>query len=98
MANRARARKRPVKKVNWMMRILLVAIAAFLFLKFVQLHVQMEDKQQQLIELNNSISHQTLINEDLTEQAANAEDILEREANDAGLYMPGQQIYQGSAG
>ena len=98
MANRARARKRPVKKVNWMMRILLVAIAAFLFLKLVQLHVQMEDKQQQLIELNNSISHQTLINEDLTKQAANAEDILEREANDAGLYMPGQQIYQGSAG
>lgn len=94
----ARAKKRSNKKTNWALRILLVAVAAFLFLKLVQLHVQLEDKQQQLIDLNNSISHQTLINEDLTEQAENAEDILEREANDAGLYLPGQQIYQGSAG
>lgn len=98
MRTRARASKRSAKKANWALRILLVAVAAFLFLKLVQLHVQLEDKQQQLIDLNNSISHQTLINEDLTEQAENAEDILEREANDAGLYLPGQQIYQGSAG
>lgn len=98
MSVRTRAKKRSNQKANWLMRILLVAIAAFLFLKLVQLHVQLEEKQQQLIELNNSISHQTLINEDLAEQAENADDILEREANDAGLYMPGQQIYQGSAG
>lgn len=94
----SRSKKRSAKKANWAMRILLVAVAAFLFLKLVQLHVQLEDKQQQLIALNNSISHQTLINEDLTEQAENADDILEREANDSGLYLPGQQIYQGSAG
>lgn len=93
-----RAKKRANKKTNWVLRILLIAVAAFLFLKLVQLHVQLEDKQQQLIELNNSINHQTLLNEDLAERAENAEDILEREANDAGLYMPGQQIYQGSAG
>lgn len=98
MSARVRTNKRSAKKVNWALRILLVAVAAFLFLKLVQLHVQLEDKQQQLIDLNNSISHQTLINEDLSEQAENAEDILEREANDAGLYLPGQQIYQGSAG
>lgn len=93
-----RAKKRANKKTNWVLRILLIAVAAFLFLKLVQLHVQLEDKQRQLIELNNSINHQTLLNEDLAERAENAEDILEREANDAGLYMPGQQIYQGSAG
>ena len=98
MSVRTSAKKRSNQKTNWFLRILLIAVAAFLFLKLVQLHVQLEDKQQRLIELNNSINHQTLINEDLTEQAENAEDILEREANDAGLYMPGQQIYQGSAG
>ncbi len=98
MSSRARAKTRSAKKANWAVRILLIAVAAFLFLKLVQVHVQLEDKQQQLIDLNNSINHQVLINEDLTEQTENAEDILEREANDAGLYLPGQQIYQGSAG
>lgn len=97
MSSRARAR-RADRKANWAVRILLVAIAAFLFLKLVQMNVQLEEKNQQWVELKNSISHQTLINEDLAEQKENAEDILEREANDAGLYKPGQQIYQGSAG
>lgn len=98
MSVRSRSKKRPAKKVNWAVRILLVAVAAFLFLKGVQLHVQLEDKQKQVVEMNNSISHQTLINEDLTEQVENVDGILEREANDSGLYLPGQQIYQGSAG
>lgn len=98
MSVRTGTKKRTGKRANWALRILLIAVAAFLFLKLVQVHVQMEDKQKQLIELTNSINHQTLINEDLAEQSENAEDILEREANDAGLYMPGQQIYQGSAG
>ena len=98
MSSRARAKKRPQTKTKWILRFLLVVVAAFLFLQFVQMHVQIKEKQQNLIELNNSIYRQELINEDLAEQGANAEDIVEREANDAGLYMPGQQIYQGSAG
>ena len=98
MSSRARTKAKSKPKTSWAMRILLIAVAAFLFLKLVQLHVQLEDKQNQLIGLNNSINHQMLINEDLSEQAENADDILEREANDAGLYLPGQQIYQGSAG
>jgi hypothetical protein len=38
------------------------------------------------------------INEDLTEQIANADSYLERQANEAGLCLPGQQIYQNEAG
>lgn len=98
MSVKTRARKRANKKTNWALRILLVAVAAFLFLKLVQLHVQMEEKQNQWIELNNSIYRQTLIIEDLAEQTENAEAIQERKANDTGLYQPGQQIYQEAAG
>lgn len=98
MSVKTRTRKRTNKKANWALRILLVAVAAFLFLKLVQLHVQMEGKQNQLIELNNSIQRETLIIEDLAEQKENAEAIQERKANDTGLYQPGQQIYQEAAG
>ena len=95
---RHRSKKRGAKKVNWAMRILLVAVATFLFIKLVQLHVQMEETNKKWIELNNSIHHQTLIIEDLAEQTENAENIQERKANDTGLYQPGQQIYQEAAG
>ncbi len=93
-----RTPQRAKPKRNWAMRIVLVALAAFLFLKLVQLHVQIEEKQQQIDALGDSIVKQMLINEDLNGQIANADEYLERQANDAGLCLPGQQIYQNAAG
>lgn len=98
MSARSRSARRTTQKRNWAFRLLLVAVSAFLFIKLVQLHVQMEDKQQQISNLNDSIYKQALINEDLSEQIANADEYLERQANEAGLYLPGQQIYQNVAG
>ena len=98
MSARSRSARRKNQKRNWAVRLLLVAFTAFLFVKLVQLHVQMEDKQQQITDLNDSIYKQALINEDLSEQIANADEYLERQANEAGLYLPGQQIYQNAAG
>ena len=83
---------------NWAIRIVLVALAAFLFLKLVQLHVQIEEKQQAIDLLQGNIVKQMLINEDLNGQIANADEYLERQANDAGLCLPGQQVYQNAAG
>ena len=93
-----RAPQKTKKKSNWAIRIVLVAAAAFLFLKLVQLHVQMEEKKQLIDRMNDSIVQYTLINEDLNEQIAHAEDYVERQANEAGLCLPGQQIYQNAAG
>ena len=98
MSARSRSARRATQKRNWAFRLLLVAVSAFLFIKLVQLHVQMEDKQQQISNLNDSIYKQALINEDLSEQIANADEYLERQANEVGLYLPGQQIYQNVAG
>ena len=85
-----------VKK--WMIRLLCIAVAVFVFAQLVQLHAQIEEKQKLLDEMNGEINNQTLINEDLNEQIANADDYLERQANESGLCLPGQQIYQNEAG
>ncbi len=98
MSTHTKAARRSTSKRSWVVRILVIAVAAFLFLKLVQLHMQLEEKQQLISNMNESIHRQTLINEDLGEQIANADEYLEREANESGLYMPGQQIYQNAAG
>lgn len=98
MRGRAKSARQKTKKQNWVLRVLLVAVTAFLFVKVVQLHVQMENKEQQIAQLNDSIYKQTLINEDLEEQKSNVDKYLERQANEAGKYLPGQQIYQSAAG
>ena len=41
MSARSRSARRTTKKRNWAVRLLLVAVSAFLFIKLVHLHVQM---------------------------------------------------------
>ncbi|MBQ9860115.1 MAG: hypothetical protein IJO76_05505 [Clostridia bacterium] len=91
-------RRKAKKKSNLAVRIVLVAVAAFLFFKLVQLHSQIEEKQQLIDNMNSNIIKQQLINEDLSEQIENADAYLERQANEAGLGLPGQQVYQNAAG
>ena len=91
-------KKRTKKKSNLAVRIVLVAVAAFLFFKLVQLHSQIEEKQQLIDNMNSNIVKQQLINEDLSEQIENADAYLGRQANEAGLGLPGQQVYQNAAG
>ena len=79
---------------KWFIRLFCVAVVAFVFLQLVQLNAQIEEKQKLIDEMNSQIHTQTLINEDLNEQIANADDYLERQANESGLCLPGQQIYQ----
>lgn len=83
---------------KWLVRLFCVAVAAFVFFQLVQLNAQIEEKQKLIDEMNSQINTQTLINEDLNEQIANADSYLERQANEAGLCLPGQQIYQNEAG
>ena len=94
MSARAKAKKRP----NWVLRLVLVAVAAFLFLKMVQLHVQLDQKEQTLHELTAAEAKQEVLNEALGEQVAHADDFLEQQANENGYFYAGQQIYQSSAG
>ena len=97
----ARVVRRKKKKSKWGVRLMLIALAAFVafvFVKGVQVYSQVQEKQQQLSELNDEKKKQTEINEDLKEQNKNPDAILEREANEAGLIHPDQQVYQNAAG
>lgn len=98
MSVRTRNKKRSGKKANWLLRLLVVAGVLYVLFQVAQVAAETMHKKQEWLDLNNSIHHQTLINEDLEEQLANSDEELEHQANEEGLYQPGQQIYQGSAG
>ena len=86
------------KQRGWVVRVLLVALALFLFFKAVQLYGQLKEKQLALAELDNRIVTQKVINEGLQDKVDNVEDYLEYEANENDYYFPGQQIFQNEAG
>ena len=90
--------KSTVKHRGWVVRILLIALALFLFFKAVQLYGQLKEKQLALAELENRIVTQKVINEGLQDKVDNVEDYLEHEANENDYYFPGQQIFQNEAG
>lgn len=83
---------------SWLVRILLVVLALFLFLKAVQLYGQLQEKRLAMAELDSRIETQIVINEGLADRAENADDYLEHKANEDGYYAPGQQVYQNEAG
>lgn len=79
-------------------RLLLIALVLFVFLKAVQLYGQLKQKRLALESLNSQIQTQTVYNEGLMDQVSNADEYVEHKANEDGYYMPGQQIYQNEAG
>lgn len=86
------------KSRGWVVRIVLIAFALYIFIKAVQLYSQLEQKQLAYAELDNKIQTQMVINEGLADQVEHAEDYLEHKANGNGYYVPGQQVYQNEAG
>ena len=95
------AKKTAMASVNgrvWVIRVLLIAFALFVFIKAVQLYGQLEQKQLTVAELKNQKQMQYVINEGLADQIEHADDYLEHKANENGYYAPGQQVYQNEAG
>lgn len=93
-----RAAKPAANHRGWLVRILLVVLALFLFLKAVQLYGQLQEKKLAMADLDSRIETQIVINEGLADQVDNADDYLEHKANEDGYYAPGQQVYQNEAG
>ncbi len=83
------------KKVNWPIRILLVAGVLFLFVKVVQVNAQMAEKQELIESLKADIETAKVYNEDLAEK--NESDFagyLEKRLREKGYVFPNDQIYQ----
>ena len=94
-AAKRRARKRP----NWALRILLIALIAFVAFQGVRLCSEIVETHQQVEDVKDANAIKEANNESKQQQVDGSQDgTLEDKANEDGLYRPGQQIYQNSAG
>lgn len=89
-----KAKKRTRRKANWLMRIMIVALAAFALLKLLQLQMQINEKQEQIEELQTAIDTARLYNEDLTEKNEHFEQYLEQQLREDGYVYTNDQVYQ----
>lgn len=89
-------KRKTVKRVGnrraWAMRFLLIALAAYLFLKMIQLYGQLREKQLKEQALDTKIHEQIVVNEALEKQDENADDKCLEEAYDNNYARPGEQI------
>ena len=90
---RTRSVRKVRRKANWPLRILIVAGVAFLFIQLWRSQDQLSAKLEEKEQLSENIRKQTVLNEDLEAQKEDSDAILEKKANEAGFYLPGQQIY-----
>lgn len=95
---RSRSARKAKKKANWPLRILVIAGVAFLFIQIWRSQNQLSAKQEERDLVFESIHKQTVLNEDKAAQMEDADAILERKANEAGFYLPGQQIFMETDG
>lgn len=96
--SRTAAKRRTKKRANWALRILLVALFAFVAFEAVRLCSEIMDTQQQLNEIASANALKEANNESKEQLKNNVEDILKNEAYDSGHYRPGQQIFQRGEG
>ena len=93
-----KSKRRVGNRRNWAVRFLLIAFALFVFLKVAQLYGQLQEKRQQIADVDSKIQMQMVINEGFADQVENADDCREQGAYEDGYARPGQQIYQSEAG
>lgn len=83
----------PAKKKNLFFRLALVALAVFVVVSFVQINLQLNDRQQSLDELQNKTEQQNLLNADLQKQVENSDSYLEQQAREEqGMAKPGETV------
>ena len=96
--SRVVARRRAKKRINWALRILIIAFVAFVALEAVRLCSEIMDTQQQLKQVESANANKEANNESKEQLMNDFEEILENEAHDSGYFLPGQQIFQRGEG
>ena len=87
--------KRSGKKTRLLVSLLVIAVAAFLFVKMVQIHVQIDRQQVQLDSLRQQIEVVGIQNEDLTVKLDNLEtpEGQTQQLRDNGYVASDDQVY-----
>lgn len=98
MSRVAAARKKNNKQASWALRILLLAVVAFVVVHVFQTGKQLADAYKKVQDSQKLEYSQSLINESYSAQLDNVVELCEQEANENGMYHSGQQIYRRAEG
>ncbi len=89
-----KARKQSKQRFSWAVRVVLLAVAALIFVKAVQLSMQISEKQKVYDQLQEDIAVIEVYNEDLAEKSADPQEYLEQRVREADYVYPNDQVYQ----
>lgn len=88
------ARVRKTRRGSWCLRIAVLLLLAFIFMKGMQVLAQIQERQSQINELNRQIAVAQLYNEDLEEKSKNSNQYLEERLRENNYVRPNDQVYQ----
>lgn len=88
------ARVRKTRRGSWCLRIAVLLLLAFIFMKGMQVLAQIQERQSQIDELNRQIAVAQLYNEDLEEKSKNSNQYLEERLRENNYVRPNDQVYQ----
>ena len=80
------------------LRFAVVAFSAYMLVMLAQLRMEIGERQQQINDLDDSITYQQQQNEDMQSKSDNYELYLEQHAREQGMAVPGEQVYQEAQG
>lgn len=87
-------RVRKARRSSWCLRIAVLLLLAFIFMKGMQVLAQIQERQSQIDELNRQIAVAQLYNEDLEEKSKNSNQYLEERLRENNYVRPNDQVYQ----
>ena len=88
------ARVRKTRRGSWCLRIAVLLLLAFIFMKGMQVLAQIQERQSQIDELSRQIAVAQLYNEDLEEKSKNSNQYLEERLRENNYVRPNDQVYQ----
>lgn len=88
------AQVRKARRSSWCLRIAVLLLLAFVFLKGMQVLAQIQERQDQIDELSRQIAVAQLYNEDLEEKSKNSNQYLEERLRENNYVRPNDQVYQ----
>ena len=86
------ARVRKARRGSWCLRIAVLLLLAFVFMKGMQVLAQIQERQTQIDEVNRQIAVAQLYNEDLEEKSKNSDQYLEQRLRENNYVRPNYQF------
>lgn len=88
------AKNRTKRHGRLCLRVAILLVVAFVFLKGMQMVAQLQEKQEQIDAYSLQIANAQVYNEELEEKNANHEQYLEQQLREKGYARSNDQFYQ----